>query len=230
MNYQVSLLSPRPKCTEVGPLIGNIDIDYSVSYPAFTWLNPSMIVDGSTSDIGDSDWSPESSIAEPYTPSQFDAPAIEPSPTACGGFPLFDSFSLSCLYLHSSFDFDSEDYIDDVLSKAMHPLDEETPVPVSPESQDAVFEDADIYLCQGRTAMPTDEDDDALVRMSIKSRDVGEEPIFDLPSGWKEAFVPRSDVVALPSSQAGGAKKTLMLPRIKSLWKRAASKFVSRPV
>jgi len=64
--------------------------------------------------------------------------------------------------------------------------------------------------------------------MSIKSLDVGEEPVFDLPSGWREAFVSPVDVTLPRSSQVEGTKKRLVLPTLKSLWKRAASKFVSR--
>jgi hypothetical protein len=234
MNYQGSSLSPGPVYTEEVPY----DI-YSNPYPGFTWLNPSMVVDDSTPDIDGSDWSPESS-PEPYTPSQFDAPAIEQSPDACGSFQVLDSISLSlsCLYRYPTFNFDSDVSIDRFLSHAARPLDVvDVSVPASTASQsDAVFENSDIVLGPETAVMPTQEDDEdeALVRMSIKSLDVGEEPIFDLPPGWTEAFVSLepTDVTVPPSSlpRAKRAKTSIMmLPKLKSLWKRAASKFVSRP-
>lgn len=217
--------------TQVLPNIAQYDIDLD-PYPGFTWMNPSMIVDNSTPDIGGPDWSPESSVAEPYTPSQItlNAPAIEQSPVACGSFHFLDSFSLSHLYCLSTFNFDLEDHTDKVLRDAVRPFDTEGPVPTSPASCTASDEDSDICLSRGMATIPTGEDDEALVRMSIKSLDVGEEPVFDLPTGWKEAFVSPSDVVAPPSSQAESMKKTSVLPRIKSLLKRAASKFASRRV
>jgi hypothetical protein len=227
MGFQASSISRMLVGTEVAPSISQYDIDGD-PYSGFTWINPSMIVDSSTPDIGGSDLSPESSIAEPNTPSQFDAPAIEQSPVACGSFPLFDSFSLSHLYRHSTtFDFDSEDHISESLRNAVGPLDEVF-VPTSPASGNAAFEDSDICLGRETAVMPIDDYDEALVRPSIKSLDVGEEPIFNLPSGWKEAFVSTVDVTAPPSSQAGSTKKISVLPRFKSLWKRATSKFVSR--
>jgi hypothetical protein len=71
-----------------------------------------MIVDDPpTPDIAGAEWSPESSIAEPYTPSQFEAPvAIERSPVACGSLniDISHSFSLSHLYRHSAFDLQLE--------------------------------------------------------------------------------------------------------------------------
>jgi len=231
MGHQAPPVSRRLVGTEVPPNIAQYDIDLD-PYPGFTWLNPSMIVDNSTLDIGNPDWSPESSIAEPYTPSQIDsnAPAIEQSPAACGSFHFLNSFSLSHLYCHSFFDFDLEDHADKVLRGPVRPLDAEGPVSTSPASCTASFEDSDICLDQGMAAIPTGEDDEALVRMSIKSLDAGEEPVFDLPTGWKEAFVSPSDVTAPPSPQAASMKKTSVLPRIKSLLKRAASKFASRKV
>lgn len=214
-----------------------------------------MIVDDPTTpDLGGAEWSPESSIAEPYTPSQFEAPvAIERSPVACGNLDnihIFDSFSLSHLYRHSVFDLHLESQpIDEVARNAARRLDEETPLSTSPASFNAAFgislgrdpsaaiaptDQVDINVNIG-TGAPSDEE---LVRMSIKSLDLGEEPIFDLPSGWKEAFVPpaTADIaVVTPSSRARSANlnKTSgrVLPRLKSLWKRAASKFVaSRPM
>jgi hypothetical protein len=187
-----------------------------------------MIVEESTPDVGSADCSPKSSIAEPYTPSQFDAACIEQSPVAYGSLQSFDSFSLSHLYRYSTFNFNPEDHMNDVLRGPTHPLEEEDLVPTSPVSWTAAVEDSDIDLGQGMTAMPTGEDDDAPVRMSIKSLDIGEEPVFDLPSGWREAFVSPVDVTLPRSSQVEGTKKRLVLPTLKSLRKQAASKFVSR--
>jgi hypothetical protein len=79
--------------------------------------------------------------------------------------------------------------------------------------------------------MPTydSDDDEVLLRMSIKSLDFGEEPVFDLPPGWKEAFVSPAEATISPSSHAESTKNnTSVLPKLKSLWKRATSKFVSR--
>ena len=188
-----------------------------------------MTVEESTPDVGSADCSPESSIAEPYTPpSQFDVACIEQSPVACGSLQPFYPFSLSHFYRYPTFNFDPEDHINDVLRGPTHPLEEEDPVSTSPTSWTAAVEDSDIYLGQGMAPAPTGEDDESLVRMSIKSLDVGEEPVFDLPSGWKEAFVSPAQVTVPRSSQAERPKKSSVLPRLKSLWKRAASKFVSR--
>jgi len=158
----------------------------------------------------------------------FDVAYIEQSPVACGSLQPFDSFSLSHLYRYPTFNFNPEDHINDVLRGPTHPLEEEDPVSTSPTSWTAGVEDSDIYLGQGMAATPTGEDDEALVRMSIKSLDVGEEPVFDLPSGWNEAFVSPAEVTVPRSSQAERPKKSSVLPRLKSLWKRAANKFVSR--
>jgi hypothetical protein len=79
--------------------------------------------------------------------------------------------------------------------------------------------------------MPTPEleDDEALVRMTIRSLDAGEEPVFDLPSGWKDAFTSTLPDVTPPSLPHPEAhKKPSVLPRFKSLWKRAASKIMPR--
>ncbi|KAH9979572.1 kinase-like domain-containing protein [Lactifluus volemus] len=86
-------------------------------------------------------------------------------------------------------------------------------------------------LCFGQKveAIPTAENDEALVRMSIRSLDVGEEPVFDLPSGWKDAFAsPLPDVTPPSLPQPEGPRKTSVLPRLKSLWKRATSKIMPR--
>src|SRR6266851_7012913 len=186
MDHQAPSLSPRPVGRNAAEHYYNTDSD---SYPGFTWLDPSMIVEDSTPDVGSADCSPKSSIAEPYTPSQFDAACIEQSPVACGSLQIFDSFSLSHLYRYSTFNFNPEDHINDVLRGPTHPLEEEDLVSTSPVSWTAAVEDSDIDLGQGMTATPTGEDDDAPVRMSIKSLDIGEEPVFDLPSGWRKAFV-----------------------------------------
>jgi hypothetical protein len=158
----------------------------------------------------------------------FDVAYIEQSPVAYGSLQIFDSFSLSHLCRYSTFNFEPEDHINDALRGPTHPLEEEDPVSTSPASWTAVVEDSDTDLGQGMTATLADEDDEALVRMSIKSLDVGEEPVFDLPSGWREAFVSPIDVTVPRSSQVEGTKKRSVLPKLKSLWKRAASKFVSR--
>ena len=187
---------------------------------------------GSTHDIGDADCSLESNIVEPNTPSHFDAPCIIlQSPVACGSLQYFDSFSLLHLYRRSTFDLDKEGQTEGVLRRSVLPLDEDR-VSASPAECTAAFEDSNICLSRGTAAMLTrdsNDNDEVLVRRSIKSLDFGEEPVFDLPPGWKEAFVPPAGVTILPSSQAERTKKnTSVLPKLKSLWKRATSKFVSR--
>ena len=193
-------------------------------------MNPS-IVEESKPDIGSADWSPESSVAKPYTPSQLDGPTIERSPSACGSLQFSSSFSLSYLYRHSTFDFDPEDHNNGVLRRVERPLGEDS-VSASPAECAAALEDSHVYLGEGTVAIPTcdSDDDEALVRVSIKSLDIGEEPVFDLPSGWKEAFASPTGVAVPPSSKPQSTKKTSVLPRFKTLWKRVASKFVSRRV
>jgi hypothetical protein len=141
---------------------------------------------------------------------------------------IFDSFFVSHLCRYSTFNFNPEDHTNDILRRPTHPLEEEDLVSTSPVSWTAAVEDSDIYLGQGMAATPTGEDDKTLVRMSIKSLDVGEEPVFDLPSGWRKAFVSPVDVMVPRSSQVEVTKKRSVLPRLKPLWKRAASTFVSR--
>ena len=195
-------------------LIGDA-VQHSTIDSEFTWLNPSMIVDGA--------------VAKCYTPSHFDAPSSGPSPTPCGSLQLFNSFSLSPLFRDSCCDFDSEDRFNDVLRNSVRTLDEgEAPVFTFPAAWIAAFEDPVLCLGQGTADPPVREDDDALARTSIKSLDVGEEPVFELPSGWKEAFVSLPDVAPPSSSQSEVTRKASVLPKLKSLWKRATSKFGSR--
>ena len=195
------------------PLIGDA-IHHSTIDSEFTWLNPSMIVDGA--------------VAKSHTPSHIDAPSSGPPP--CGSLQLFNSFSLSPLFRDSSCDFDSEGHFNDVLRNSVRTLDEgEAPIFTFPAAWIAAFEDPILCLGQRTADPPAREDDDALARTSIKSLDVGEEPVFELPSGWKEAFVSLPDVVAPPSSsQSEVTRKASVLPKLKSLWKRATSKFGSR--
>ena len=191
-----------------------------------------MIIEGSesTHDVGDADCSLESSIVEPNTPSPFDARCIAQSPVACGSSQFLDSFSLSHLYRQSTFDFNQESLIEDVLRRPVLPLDEDR-VCVSPVECTAAIENFNIRLGQGTAAALSydSDDDEVLVRRSIKSLDFGEEPVFDLPPGWKEAFVSPTGNTIPSSSQTQSTKnKPSVLPKLKSLWKRAASKFVSR--
>ena len=233
MDFQVLSVSPRSTNYEVPHFIRNSpqhDVD-SDPYPGFTWLDPSLIVEPSQStyDIVGVDCSLESSIVEPNTPSHFDVPCIVQSSVACGSLQGFDSFSLSHLYRHSTFDFD-QGLTDDVLRRAVLPLDEDR-VYASPAECTAAFEGSNICLGRKTAAVPTydSDDDEVLVRMSIKSLDFGEAPVFDLPPGWKEAFVSPAEAKISPSSQAESTKNnTSVLPKLKSLWKRATSKFVSR--
>jgi hypothetical protein len=137
------------------------------------------------------------------------------------------------LYRRSTFDFDPQDHINDVLRRLERPLDEDL-VSASPAECAAALEDSDTHLSERPVAIPTcDSDgDEALVRVSIKSLDIGEEPVFDLPSGWKEAFVSPTGIAVPPSSKPKpqSTKKASVLPRFKTLWKRVASKFAPRQV
>jgi hypothetical protein len=228
--YQASYLSSRPVSGELPSLIENV-VQHSIDsdpYPEFTWLSPSMLVGEATPDVGAADWSHGSAIAKHYTPSNFDTPSSGPSPI-CGSLQLFNSFSLSPLFQDPSCDFYSED---DVSRNSVRPPDEgEDPVFTFPAVWIAASEDSGTCLGQGTVAPPASEDDEALVRTSIRSLDIGEEPVFELPSGWKEAFVSPPDVVTVPSlSQSEGTRKTSVVPKLKSLWKRATSKICSRRV
>lgn len=185
-----------------------------------------MIVDEVTPDFGGT---PEPAIADHHTPSDFDVPSNGRSPVSCGSLQLFDSFSLSPLFRHPSCDLYSDDY---ALGKSMRSLDEgEDPIFSLPAAWIAAFGDSGTCLGQGTVVPPAREDDEALLRTSIRSLDIGEEPVFELPSGWKEAFVSAPDVaVSSLSRQPEPTRKTSVLPKIKSLWKRATSKFGSRRV
>jgi hypothetical protein len=203
---------------------------YSINsdpYSEFTWLSLSMIVEEATPDVGGA---PESAIVKyHHTPSDFDAPSSGRSPVSCGNLQFFNSFSLSPLFRHPSCDLYSDDH---VLRSSVRSLDEgEDPIFSLPAVWTAAFGDSGTCLGQGTGAPSAREDDVALLRTSIRSLDIGEEPVFELPSGWKESFVPASHV-AVPSlsQQPEATRKTSVLPKIKSLWKRATSKFSSRRV
>jgi hypothetical protein len=187
-----------------------------------------MIVGEAAPDAGGA-LEPESAIAKYHTPSYFDAPSSGPSPGSCGSLQVFDSFSLAPLSRHPSCDLYSDDH---VLRSSVRSLDEgEDPIFSLPAAWTAAFGDSDACLGQGSGVSPAREDDEAVLRTSIRSLDIGEEPVFELPSGWKEAFVSESHVgVASLSRQPESTRKTSVLPKIKSLWKRATSKFSSRRV
>ena len=185
-------------------------------YSEFTWLSHSMIVDEATPDVGGG---PEFAIAKYDTPSDFDAPSSGRSPVSCGSLYFSNSFCLSPLSRHPTCDLYSDDY---VLRNSVRSLDEgEDPVFSPPAAWIAAFGDSSTCLGQGTGVPPAREDDGFLLRTSIRSLDVGEEPVFELPSGWKEASLSR---------QPEATKKTSVLPKIKSFWKRASSKFSSRRV
>lgn len=194
--------------------MGDVKFEYdSESNLNFTWLTPSMIVEATTPQVGGADWSFKSTIAESDTPPYCDTP----SPLPCGSLQFFDSFSLSHLFRNSSSNFDLDGHQGG------------DPIFAFPLERIATFDDSGICLGQGMTP-PTPDDDEALVRMSIKSLDIGEEPVFELPSGWKEASVspPGLTAPSLFQSEPTSTRKTSVLPKLKSLWKRATSKFVSR--
>ena len=195
-------------------------------YSEFTWQSPPMIVE----DV-DGAPEPESAIVKYYTPSDFDAPSSGRSPVSCGSLQFSNSFSLSPLSQHPTCDLYSDDHIS---RNSVRSLDEgEDPIFNLPAAWTAAFGISDTCLGQGTGVppIPAREDDEAVLRTSIRSLDIGEEPVFELPSGWKEAFVSASHgAVTSLSQQPEATKKTSVLPRIKSLWKRATSKFTSRRV
>jgi len=175
-----------------------------------------MIVEEATPDI-------EGAIAKYHTPSDLDAPSSGLSPVSCGSLQYFNSFSLSPSFQHHSCDLYSDDY---VLRNSMRSLDEgEDPIFTLPAAWIAASRTC---LGQGTGVPPAREDDEAILRTSIRSLDIGEEPVYELPLGWKEAFVSAPDVAVPPLSQSEAMKKTSVVPKIKSLWKRAISKFSSR--
>jgi hypothetical protein len=186
-----------------------------------------MIVEEATPDVRFGG-APESAITKYYTPSDFDAQTSGQSPVSCGSLQFFNTFSLSPLFQHPSSDLYSDDH---VLRNSVRSLDGDDPIFNPPAAWIAAFGDSDTCLGQGTGVPPAREDDEAVLRTSIRSLDIGEEPVYELPSGWKEAFVSASHV-AVPSllRQPEATKKTSVLPKIKSLWKRATSKFSSRRV
>ena len=187
-----------------------------------------MIVEEAAPDVGGAP-EPESAIAKYHTPSDFDAPSSGRSLVSCGSSQFINSFSLLHLSRHSSCDLYSDDH---VLRNSVRSLDEgEDPIFSLPAAWTAAFGDFDTCLGQATGDPPAREDDEALLRTSIRSLDIGEEPVFELPSEWKEAFVSASHVpVPSLSRQPESTRKTSVLSKIKSLWKRATSKFTSRRV
>ena len=174
--------------------------------------------------------------AELYTPSYFAASSSDFSLLSFGN-PQFMSTSPPSISSPRELPRGSApEGTTDVLRDSVRSLDEgeEDPIYTFPPCWIAAFEDSAICLHARKAAMTqtTVEDDEALVRTTIRSLDAGEEPVFELPSGWKDAFTPTpSPEVAPPSSsRPDAAEKSTVLPRLKSLWKRAASKFTSRHV
>ncbi|KAF8493745.1 kinase-like domain-containing protein [Russula emetica] len=114
---------------------------------------------------------------------------------------------------------------------SLRSLDEgENPIFNLPAAWIAAFGDSGTCLNLGTGVPPAREDDEALLRTSIRSLDIEEEPVLELPSGWKEACVSASHVAVPSLSQSEATRKTSVLPKLKSLWKRATSKFGSRRV
>jgi hypothetical protein len=185
-----------------------------------------MIVEEAAPDVGGAP--PASAIAKyDYTPSDFDARSSGQSPVSCGSLQYFNSFSLSPLSRHPTCDLYSDEH---VLRNSVRSLDEgEDPILNLPAAWIAAFGDSDTCFGRGTGVPPAREDDEALLRTSIRSLDIGEEPVYEVPSGWNEAFVSVSHVsVPSLSPQPEATRKTSVLPKIKSLWKRATSKFSSR--
>ncbi len=244
MSYLASCPSGKPAsgvCDALGDKLppstedvaqDTIDTD---PYPNFTWVNPSIAVGESIPDGSGAYSSLDPSTAELYNPSYFAASSSDFSLLSFGD-PQFMSTSPPSIFSRQLPRGSAlEECNADVLRNSVRSLDEgEDPSYAFPPGWIAAFEDSAIYLDERKAEMTqtTPLDDDALVRTTIKSLDAGEEPVFDLPSGWKDAFSPSpSPEVAPPtSSRLNAAEKSSVLPRLKSLWKRAASKFAPRQV
>ena len=168
------------------------------------------------------------STAELYTPSYF---AAASSDISFLFYPLEIRFMntppSSIFSRQSSRGSASEGCTADIPQNSIHSLDEgeEDPIYTFPPCWVATFEDSATYFDVRRAEMTQTTDDEALVRTTINSLDSDEEPVFELPSGWKDAFSPPSPVAPPSSSRPDATEKSSVLPRLKSLWKRAASKF-----
>jgi serine/threonine protein kinase len=229
---------PASGVCDISPFTGDVAryIIDSDPYPNFTWVNPSMAVGESTPDVNGGHSSLGPITAELYTPSYFAASSSGFSLLSFGN-PQFTSTSPPSI---SSRDLPRgsapEGCTAGVLRDSVRSLDEgeEDPIYTFPPCWIAAFEDSAVCLHARKAAMTqtTFEDDEALVRTTIRSLDAGEEPVFEPPSGWKDAFssTPSPEVAPPSSSRPDAAEKSSVLPRLKSLWKRAASKFASRHV
>ncbi|KAI9439420.1 kinase-like domain-containing protein [Lactarius psammicola] len=205
-------------------------------YPDFTWVNPLMAVAESIPDSSGAHPSLDPNTTESYTPSYFATSSSDFSLLSFGNPQFMSTSPPSIISRQPPRGSAPEGCNADVLRDSIRSLDEgEDPSYAFPPGWIAAFEDSAIYLDERKAEMTetTPEDDEALVRTTIKSLDAGEEPVFDLPSGWKDAFSPSppSPEVGPPSSpRPDAAEKSSVLPRLKSLWKRAASKFAPRQV
>ena len=172
--------------------------------------------------------------AELYTPSYFAASSSDFSLLSFGNPQFMSTSPPSICSRQPPRGSAPEGCAADVPRNSVRSLDEgeEDPIYTFPPCWIAAFDDSAIYLDERKAEMTqtTPLDDEALVRTTIKSLDAGEEPVFELPSGWKDAFSPPSPVAPPSSSRPDAAEKSSVLPRLKSLWKRAASKFAPRQV
>ena len=206
-------------------------------FPNFTWVNPSMVVSESIPDGGGGHSSSDPIAAELYTPSDF-AASSDFSLLSFGNPQFMSTSPPSILSRESPCGSAPDECAADVLRDSVRSLDEgeEDPIYTFPPCWIAAFDDSAIYLRERKAEMTQTipEDDEALVRTTIRSLDAGEEPVFDLPSGWKDVFSlspsPLPEVAPPSLSRPDAAEKSSVLPRLKSLWKRAASKFAPRHV
>jgi hypothetical protein len=207
-------------------------------FPNFTWVNPSMVVGESIPDGGAGHPSSDPITAELYTPSYFAASSSDFSLLSFGNPQFMSTSPPSILSRESPRGSALEECAADDLRDSVRSLDEgeEDPIYTFPPCWIAAFDDSAIYLRERKAEMSqtTPEDDEALVRTTIRSLDAGEKPVFDLPLGWKDVFSlspsPLPEVAPPSSSRPDAAEKSSVLPRLKSLWKRAASKFAPRHV
>jgi hypothetical protein len=189
-----------------------------------------MIVGDITPDLDATDSLIDSSIA--VLNNHSDSSWSGQSPVLRETLQVINTPLLSGLSQQSSYESVPECYIKGALRDSVRPLVEgESQTFAFPSEWIAAFGDSGNCAGQGAAIMLTPEDDEALVRMTIRSLDVGEEPVFDLPLSWKDAFTsPRSDVTPPSFFEVEPTRKASVLPKLKSLWKRAASKLMPRKV
>ncbi|KAI0276610.1 kinase-like domain-containing protein [Russula aff. rugulosa BPL654] len=225
-----SCLSDRPRHWKFSdrPTIGEFPVSIdSDPYSEFTWLSLPMIVEEAAPDVGGAP-EPESAIAKYHTPSDFDAPSSGRSPVSCGSSQL-SILSLYCIYLgihlatctrmtmfyETQCGLSTKEKTRFSASLRRGPPPSETSIPAS------------VRLL--KTLQPVKTMKPFCARLSghwTLEKSLCSSCRRD---GRKHLF-PRLTSPYLFIAATGIHEKTSVLPKIKSLWKRATSKFTSRRV